>query len=162
MLKSKVFGKRQTFQWRKSFGVFIFALSSVTKLLTQFVSVQTVLWHLLLKLQVHFFRTKRLSWTQFFWEKRQSFQQRIDFGLPFFALSSVTNLKGHFRRVQTVLWKNCCSYNIISSGPTGCWRHKVLKKRQSSQWKKKFGLFFLVFSSATNPKGQTIRVKKFF
>ena len=38
------FKKRRSFQWRKSFGLFFLALSSVTNLTWQFIRVQSVGW----------------------------------------------------------------------------------------------------------------------
>ena len=40
--------------------------------------------------------------------------------------------------------------------PRGCWKHRILKKRQSFQWKD-FGPFFLALSSLINLKGRFIR-----
>ena len=38
----------------------------------------------------------------------------------------------------------------------GCWKHKFLKKRQSFEWRKNFGLIFLVSSSVKNLSGKTV------
>ena len=57
----------------------------------------------------------------------------------------------------------CGSYGINYVTPKGaCWKHKFLKKRQSLQWKKICGLFFLILSRVTNLTGQIKRSKKYF
>ena len=43
-----------------------------------------------------------------------------------------------------------------------CWKHKFLKKRQTFQWKKIVGLFFLPLSSVTNLRRLILRIHKIF
>ena len=52
VVENTSFGKKtQTFQWRKDFGLFFLAFSSVTNLRGQFMSIHKVFWQLLWKLQ---------------------------------------------------------------------------------------------------------------
>ena len=58
-----------------------------------------------------------------------------------------------------MLWK---FEKSILSDLIGCGKHKPLEKKANFPVKKKFWPIFLVFSTVTNLKGQTVNVQKAF
>ena len=82
-----------------------------------------------------------------------------DFGLIFLLLSSVTNLGKQFIGVHKVFWHLLWKSNFYFFGYKMLLKAQTFeKKRQSLQWRKDFGLFFLVLSSVTNFRGSCIGV----
>ena len=65
-LKHNFLKKKAIFPVKKKICPAFLAFSSATNLKGQNIGVQTVLWHLLLKLQDHFFRTNSLLKSQIF------------------------------------------------------------------------------------------------
>ena len=91
------------------------------------------------------------------------FQQRKDFGLTFLALSSVTNLRKHYIRVQKVfwqllwkLWDHFCNTKEVV-GKRNFW-----KERQSFQSRKDCGLIFIVLSNMPNVGEQVMGLQNVF
>ena len=103
------------------------------------------------------------GWQKKSFQKMSFFAMTKVFAVFFFVPSSVTNIREHFIRVhklfRQILWN---LKERFFKELEGCWKHKVLKKRQSFQWWKVSGLFFLVLSIMRNVREQFIRVHKAF
>ena len=64
-----------------------------------------------------YFGPKLLLKTQSFEKKRQSFQWREAFGLLFFFLSNLSNVRKQIIRVHKVIWQFCCKRSDRFLGP---------------------------------------------
>ena len=86
MLKTQLFDKkRQSFQWRKVFGLFFLLLSSVMNLRRQFIVVQKLVWQLPCNNNDRFIRTWEVVENTFFWKKKAIFPVKKRF-CAFFSL----------------------------------------------------------------------------
>ena len=65
--------KMQTFEWKKKFGPFFLALSSVINLRKLFLGIHNVFWQLLWKLQDHFWNTYKVDENTNFGKKNANF-----------------------------------------------------------------------------------------
>ena len=103
--KHKFLKKRQPFQWRKDFNLFLLVLQNMTNVGEHLIGVHKVTWQLMLKLKDHFFRTLELAEYINFWRKRQPFQWRIDFRLFLLVSQNMSNFWKQLIRVHKVTWQ---------------------------------------------------------
>ena len=76
LLKTQVFEKKEPFQWRKDSSLFFPALSTVTNLRGQFLTVHKVFWQLLREVKDLFFNTHESVENTKFWKKIANFPVR--------------------------------------------------------------------------------------
>ena len=67
--KHKFLKKKQPFQWRKDFRLFLLVLQNMTNVGEHLIGVHKVTWQLMLKLKDHCFRTQEVSENINFWKK---------------------------------------------------------------------------------------------
>ena len=93
----------------------------------------------------------------FHWDLRgrqkQTFQKQLfsrwqKFLVNFFLSSSLTNIGEQFMRIHKIFWQLLWKlWEHFFKDLRGRWKHKVWKKRQSLQRKKKFWSFFWVYQT---------------
>ena len=89
--KHKFLMKKSIFPAKKFLRPFFLVLLSRTDLREQFVRVHNVFWHLLGKIQDHFFRTYEVIWKNF--SKKLNFPNEKQFWSLFLVLPSMADLR---------------------------------------------------------------------
>ena len=96
--KFKFLNKRQKFQWRKDYGLFVPVLLNMTNARERFIGVHEVIWIFCAKDKIILLNLRsRLKQT---FKERAVITRTNVFGPCFLVLSSVTNLKEQFTKVH--------------------------------------------------------------
>ena len=140
----KFWKKRQSFQWRKDFGLFL-VLSSMTNLREHFISVHKVFWQILWKSKDHFCNTQEVFWKHKFLKKGNLSSEKKILAFFFSYNRVIEQEKSQRTLCKSPKGKLSFTAEVIRSNfkkskrllKTNFW-----KKRQTFQWKKDFGLFF--------------------
>ena len=143
----------------KVFGPFFLVISSVTNASEHFVRVHRLFSQIVWGFWEHFLGPKRLLRTQVF-EKKDKFSSE-ERTLAFFSRSNEHD------KYQETIYKSLKSLLIFTEEvirsirwDLRCWKHKLLKKRQTFQWRKSFEPFCIGAPDMTNIREHIIRVHK--
>ena len=106
VVENEIFRKKMhSFQWRKVFGLYFLALSSVTNLRGNLWGSTRYSDNYCGSDRVNSVTHRKLLKTQTFEKIKANFQVKRVFGLFYLAFSSVTNLKGQYMMVHKVFWR---------------------------------------------------------
>ena len=160
MLKTQLFEKRQTFQWKEFLASF-FSHYRVWQTSRDNIWGFTRYFDIYCgSYSVNSVTPKKLLKTQLF-EKKGNFSSEEKILANFLALSGVWQTSVNTLYGPTKFFDNYCgSYRINSVTPKKLLKTQTFEKKANFQVKRVFGLFFLAFSSVTNLKGQFFRVHK--
>ena len=100
--------KRQSFQWRKDFGLIFLQLLSAINLRGQFLLVQKLLWQLLWKTKIFSSGPERLLKTQFFEKKGNLSSEEKFFDYSFFVYRTKQSPRYIFRWSKRFVWHLFC------------------------------------------------------
>ena len=157
--------KRQTFQWRKNFGLFFSHFLEHNKgQETIFQGPQGLFDNCSAIDNFFSLGPKRSIARNFSKQKISCSHSDRRFWLTFHRLINCDKPpRTGFFCTQAFLTSTVEVIGSFLQDLGGCWKHNSLeKKRQFIQWGKNCGPIFLVFTSLTNLRGQFVRVHKVF
>ena len=120
--------KRQTFQWRKAFGLFFFFLSNMSNVRKQIIRVHKVNWQFLCKRLDRFLGPKRSIETNIS-RNISLFTVTNVFGPLFLVSSSVRNIREQFIRVHKIFHKYFEIYRSSILGSVRLLKTKNFEKK---------------------------------
>ena len=136
--------KRQTFQWRKDFRLFLLVLWNKTNVWEKLTGVPQ--GNLTINVEVirPILHDPRGCWKHNFLKKKAIFPVKKIWPTSSRIIVHDKLPATTYKGPQGNLTFNVEVKVSFLQDPRGCWRHKFLIKRQSLQWRKDYGLFLLV------------------
>ena len=161
-VKTKTFEKKKAvFPAKKSFWPVFPRIIECEKPSGRFLRVHNVFWHLLWKLSDLFCNTyevvEKNSW------KKSKLSGEKNIVAFFFSWHRTRQMsKKPYKGPESLLTSFVQVMSLFLFALRGCFKHNFLKKWQTFQWRKKFGLLFLVLSSLTNVKEHSMKAHNIF